>query len=156
MLNKLMHKKFIAFIGTLLGLTLSPMPVYAQADDGFGQTIQIYTHFHSVIGNPEWLLIIRDLDHDQVIPYLYEVKQGDNFWLAFTDSRNYRITVSSLRFNPSRRKINNFCSLESGTIKGESLYITINGKLSPNPDTFECHVSRYLDSNFSIAPPAAN
>lgn len=128
--------------------------VFANPDD-FGQSIQIYTQLKSFVGKPSWLLIIRDIDHNQNIPYMYDFEKGDNFWLAFTFGRNYLITASRLTFNPyNRKKINNFCGLESygRIIRGQSLYITINGDLTPNTNTFNCSVSRYQNSNFAIAP----
>ena len=149
-----MRKRILTSLMTsLLACCLPVLPCYAQYDDGnLGQTIQIYTHFRSIIGKPVWLLIIRDLDHGQVLPYLYEFKSGDNFWLALTHSRNYQITVSSLRFDPRRSKINNFCQLQSGVIRGKSLYITMDGDLRADTSRFNCNVSRYADANFSIAP----
>lgn len=131
---------------------------YADPDDnGLGQTIQINTRFHSFIGKPAWLLVIRDVDHGQNLPYLYDIHNGTNFWLAFTFGRNYLITASTLTFNPYRMKINNFCGLESnGRIqRGQSLYITITGDLSPNTNTFTCQVLKYQDANFNIVTPTA-
>lgn len=135
----------------------------AQENDGLGQTIQINTRFHSFVGKPSWLLIIRDIDHGQNIPYLYDISKGDNFWLAFTYGRNYLITVSNLQFSPYRynpygtKKINDFCHLESNgrIIRGESMIITINGDLSPETDTFTCHVLKYTDSHFIVYKPGA-
>ena len=134
-------------------LFLTGLGAFAQSqEDGIGQTIQITTQLHSFVGNPSWLLIIRDLDNDENIPYLYDFRKGDNYWLALTYGHHYLITVSSMKFDPYARKINNFCHLESnGRIaRGESLYITINGDLSPNTNTFTCHVLRYVDPNFTI------
>ena len=141
-------------LGILIALCFA-FSICKADDDGLGQTIQIYTRFHSFVGKPSWLLIIRDLDHGQNIPYLYDIKRGDNFWLAFTFGSNYLITVSNLQFGPYPRKINNFCNLESNgqIIRGQSLYITINGDLSPNTNTFSCHVLKYADSNFTIVTP---
>lgn len=129
-------------------------------DDGLGQSLQIYTRLQRFVGVPSWLLIIRDVDKNQNIPYIFDFKTGNNFWVAFTYSRNYLITVSELQFSPYRRdpyytkKIKNFCQLESNgqIIRGKSFYITINGNLTPNTDTFTCHVSKYSDANFTIAP----
>ena len=159
-----MLNKFIHWIGTLSLLCLMIGFSHAGSrDDGLGQTIQIYTRFHSFVGKPSWLLMIRDLDHGQNIPYLYDIRKGNNFWLAFTYSRNYLISVSNLqietyksRFNKFKLyKIHDFCNLESDgrIIKGESMYITIEGNLTPNTGTFTCHVSKYLDTNFAIASP---
>lgn len=135
---------------------------HAQEGDGFGQIIQIHTRFHSFIGKPTWLLIIRDLDHDQTIPYLYDIRRGDNQWLAFTYGRDYLITVSKLsteiynaHYNKFRQyKTNDFCDLESNgrIMRGESIIINIEGDLSPDSNTYTCHVLRYSDPNFLIVP----
>ncbi len=147
-----------------LCLLMIPLCSHAQAvqpsNDDLGQTIQIYTRFHAFVGKPSWLLMIRDVDHNQNIPYLFDVRRGNNTWVAFTGGRNYLITISNLKFSPYRRgpyrqkKINNFCQLESNghIIRGKSLYITINGDLSPNTNSFTCHVSQYADPGFPIAP----
>ncbi|OGT41407.1 MAG: hypothetical protein A3F42_01950 [Gammaproteobacteria bacterium RIFCSPHIGHO2_12_FULL_37_34] len=155
-----MIKHIILYSFILIFLTTS-LPSYAEENnEGLGQTIQIYTRLHRFVGKPSWLLIVRDVDHNKNIPYLFDLKKGTNFWVAFTYGRNYLITVSELQFSPYRRdpyqikKIKNFCQLESfgHIIRGKSLYITINGKLTPNTDTFTCHISKYTDSNFTIAP----
>lgn len=158
----MLNKKHIVYIWLFFSLCITALSSYAQPDDDFGQTIQIYTRFHSFLGKPSWLLIIRDLDHDQNLPYLFDVKRGDNFWVAFTYSRNYLITVSSLQIESYKPRMNgyakyktrDFCGLESNgrIIRGESMYITINGDLSPNSNSYTCHVSRYSDANFTIVP----
>ena len=148
-----------------LSLLLLSFSAHA-ADDGLGQTIQIHTRFHSFVGKPSWLIIIRDVDNGQNIPYVFDVKRGENVWVALTYSRNYMITVSNLQFSPyhvypnrenpyTSTKINNFCNLESHghIIRGESLYITLEGNLTPY-NTYECHVSSYRDTNFTIASPS--
>lgn len=149
-----MVKKLIIWISLFLINSLIMSTSFASiASDGLGQTIQIYTQFKKITGNPTWLLIVRDIDNNQNIPYLYDIKKGDNFWLAFTFGRNYVITVSSMAFNsPNKKKISNFCGLESNgrIIRGESLYITINGHLSPNRNTVNCNVLKFADSNFTI------
>jgi hypothetical protein len=158
-------KKIIVCIVSLLFLCFAASSTYAQSDgDGVGQTIQIYTRFHSFVGKPSWLFIIRDLDHNQSIPYLFDIRRGDNFWVAFTYGRNYLIKVSNLqietyksRYNKFRNyKINDFCHLESDgrIIRGESMYITIDGDLSPDSETYTCQVSRYPDQNFTIVAPS--
>lgn len=134
--------------------------VFAQNEQELGQTIQINARLHSFVGKPSWLLIIRDVDNNRTIPYLFDFKRGTNFWLAFTYSRNYLITVSNLQFSPYSRdpykikKIKDFCHLESHgrIIRGKSMSVTIKGHLSPNQDTFSCHISKYTDGNFTITP----
>lgn len=146
-------KKTLLMIGLITGLGLTTGPVPAQPQDGFGQTIEINTRLHSYLGKPTWLLIIRDVDHGQNIPYMYDFRKGTNFWLALTYSDNYLITVSELVFNPYQKKVKNFCNLESmGRIqRGTSLRIFIDGDLSPHTDTYHCNVLKYIDPNFTIA-----
>ncbi len=131
-----------------------------------GQTIQIYTRFHAFVGNPTWLLVIRDLDSDQNLPYMFDIVRGDNFWVIFVPSRNYLISASRLQISSYQSRtntfknirVNDFCNLESNgrIIKGESLYITIDGELRPNRDAYNCNVSSYPSTNFSIAKPSLN
>ncbi len=149
--------RYITFVSSLMILMGSTN--FAAAE---GQTIQIYTRLHAYAGKPSWLLIIRDLDHNQNIPYLFDFEKGDNFWIVYTNSRNYMVSASNLRFDPYRanpyrsKKINNFCDLESNgrIIRGESLTITIEGDLTPNTNAYDCYVSRYADSNFTIVSPS--
>lgn len=152
------NKKIFICIGILCSCLASL--VFAQ-DAGLGQTIQINTRFHTFVGRPSWLLIIRDVDHGQNIPYLYDIERGKNFWLAFTVGRNYLITASILSFSPytnkpyRTKKIVNFCNLESHDhiIRGRSLVITIQGNLTPIPGSYTCSVQSYEDANFTIVAP---
>ncbi len=148
-------------IGMLFLLSIVTSLSYAQGDDnGIGQTIQIETHFRSFVGNPSWTLIIRDLDHNQNVPYLFDVTRGNNHWVAITYGRNYLITASRMqietyrsRYNTYKQyRISDFCNLESnGRInRGESMYITIEGDLSPDTDTYSCQIFKFPEGNFSI------
>jgi hypothetical protein len=163
----MLNKKSALCLWLLMTVVLTT-PVYAQGgDDGMGQTIQIRTRFSSFSGRPSWLLIIRDVDNGQNIPYIFDVRRGNNSWVALTYGRNYLITVSNLQFSPYGRnpyktnpyttaKINNFCQLESnGRVRrGESLIITIDGDLTPYSNTYRCSVSSYRDTNFVIVNPS--
>lgn len=122
----------------------------AQSKETFGQTIQIYTQLKSFIGNPAWLLIVRDVDHGVVYPYLYDFERGDHFWIALSHSHHYRITVSELQFNPYREKLTNFCGLENGILDGESMTIRLYGDLTFNKRTVKCHVTKYKDVIFHV------
>ena len=122
----------------------------AQADERYGQTVQINTHFKKVYGNPSWLLIIRDMDNGRVFPYMFDIKNTENFWVAFSHSRSYRITTSTLDFGPFA-VIHNFCHLENGVYEGQSLFVTLSGTLSPVPGSFNCRIMKYNDIPFSIA-----
>lgn len=157
-------KKLLVCISIFLGLSLCSSLSFAQVDENvLGQTIQIYTRFHSFIGKPIWTLIIRDIDHNQNIPYLFDIRKGDNHWVAFTYGRNYLITVSRLQIETYRSRYNkyknyrmsNFCNLESNgrIVRGRSMYITIDGDLSPYSNTYTCNVSSYPDANFYIYSP---
>lgn len=136
--------------------------VYAQPTaDEIGQTIQIKTRLHSFVGRPSWLIIIRDLDHGQNLPYLYDFDRAENFWLAFTYSKNYVIIASTLSFSPYRHdpyrtvKIHNFCNLESNcrVLRRTSVAVTLTGDLSPNPDTYSCYVTKFPDAYFTVIQP---
>lgn len=121
-----------------------------QAQPFFGQTLQINTHFLEVYGKPEWLLVVREMESGRVLPYLYEVKDNDNFWIAFTSGRSYRVTASTLKFGPFA-KIANFCKLENGIIKDKSISIILTGVLSPDTHSYKCKVSMFKDlsSNYT-------
>lgn len=163
------NKNVILRVAILLFLC-NALSSYAQtrviaSSDGLSQTLQIYTRFSSFVGKPSWLLIIRDVDHNQNVPYVFDITQGNHFWIAFTYGRNYLISVSTLqietyksRLNKYKQyRINNFCQLESQgrIIKGKSIYITISGDLSPDPSTYTCYVSQYDDGDFTIVNPNA-
>lgn len=146
MMSPFIRMIFVALLGIMTGSS------EAQGN-GLGQTIQINARFDQVVGKPQWLLIVRDLDHGQVIPYLFDVTPGEHFWVAFTYSRHYLITASTVHFEPYReRHLNDFCQLESHgrIIRGQSLYVTVEGRLSPNVEGFRCDVSRYADAPFTV------
>lgn len=135
--------KKIITIASLLFSALS----YAEPTINMGQSIQVSGNFSYVLGKPSWLLIIRNTDTGEVFPYLYDdIVPGDNFFMAFSYGRNYQITASVMRFWPFPAKINNFCNLESGPISGQSMYVTINGRLTPNKYNFRCNVRRFKNS----------
>lgn len=146
----------------LLVIIVVPASFAENDNDGLGQIIQINTRFHSFVGKPSWLIIIRDLDNQQNVPYLFDITRGENFWLIFTHSKNYLITTSRMQISTYQSRcndfgsyeLNDFCHLESHgrIIRGESLYITIDGALSSKTDSVSCHISRFADPNFSVAP----
>lgn len=154
-----MQKIKIHFI-LFIQLIFVPIVCLAQ-EDSLGQTIQINTRFHSFMGRPSWLLIIRDVDKGQNIPFQFDITRGENFWVAFTSSRNYLITVSTLSFSPYRRnpygvkEIKNFCNLESHgrIIRGQSITVQLQGDLTPDTNTFVCTVSRYQDTSYYTVTP---
>jgi len=133
----------------LLGISLSCWFTFAAAQTPLGQTLQINTRFRSIIGKPTWLLIIRDIDTGIVLPYLFDIRNNQDFWVAFTFARDYRVTVSELKFGPFA-VIHNFCHLEDGILSGKSMIITLTGDLTPSRQTAKCHVLKYNDSAFPI------
>lgn len=140
-----------------LGLISSHAFALVSNDYFLGQTIQINTLFHSFLGNPSWLIVIRDVNHGQNIPYLFDIRKGENTWLLFTQSKNYLIIASTLQINTygtrhnrfKKYTLHNFCQLEShGKImRGKSLYLTITGDLTPDADSVNCRVSSYTTAN---------
>lgn len=156
-------KKFICLFCSLISLGCVSLTSNAQSTGGLGQTIQINTRLHSFVGTPSWTLIIRDVDHGQNIPYVFDFNKGTNFWIAMTYGTNYLITASTLQFSPYRHypdyrtlRVENFCNLESHgrIVRGESMSITITGQLSPYTDRYDCHVMVYPDNGFDIAQPS--
>lgn len=120
-----------------------------KAANPLNQTIQITTHFQTITGKPVWLLVLRDADSGVVMPYLYDVKNEDNFWLALSAGRNYIITASTLKFGPFA-VIHNFCHLEDGVLPGKSMTVTLTGDLTPVSITSRCRVLKYSDNPFTI------
>ena len=141
-------KKHWMFYRLVISLTTS----VAFAENPVGQSIQINTHFQSVAGKPSWLLIVRDVESGQVSPYIFDIRNNDNFWIAFTYGRSYRVSVSNLKWGPYAI-INNFCNLEDGILDGRSLVITLSGDLTPISSTSLCHVLNYKNSYFPIVSP---
>lgn len=141
----------------LLGCFLASLS-YAQ-----GQAIQINTRFDSWVGKPTWVLMIRDLDHNINIPYVFQISHSDSYWVALTFGRNYLISASTLqillyipRWNQYRNyRVDNFCNLESnGRInRGESMFITVSGNLTPNPNTYTCNVTKFPSGDLTIVNP---
>jgi hypothetical protein len=117
---------------------------------GMQQTVQINTHFRSVLEKPTWLLILRDVESGQVLPYIYDVRGNDNFWIAFSTERTYRVTVSNLTFG-KYAVIHNFCDLQNGIIEGKSIFVSITGELTPDPKSFRCHVLKYQSTPFTVS-----
>ncbi len=113
------------------------------------QTLQIYTHFQTFIGKPTWLLIVRDVESGLVSPYIFDIRNNDNFWVAFTFGHHYKVTTSKLTFD-RYAVINNFCGLENGILSGVSMFMKLTGSLTPDPKTMKCHVTKYQDTQLTI------
>lgn len=131
----------------LLSAFLAILP--AHADNPFGQFISINTHFGCVSGSPRWLLILRDIDTGQVIPYVYDIHSENNAWVAFTYGRTYQITVSTLTFGPLA-VLHNFCGLENLSFRDTSLHIRLTGALTPDRFGFQCRRNLFKNMPFTI------
>lgn len=145
MAMKIFYRYWLCLISLLL-ITSS------FANSPLGETLQVSTHFRSIVGKPTWLLIVREVESGRVLPYVFDIRNNDNFWLAFTSGRSYRVTASSLNFGPYA-KIRNFCNLEDGIINGESYLVSLTGDLTPSPTSFRCKVVKYKGVSFPIASP---
>ncbi|MCC2666374.1 MAG: hypothetical protein K0S63_290 [Gammaproteobacteria bacterium] len=123
---------------------------FAIADESIGQVLQINTRFLNVYGKPTWLLIVRDEETGRVLPYLFDIREKTNFWIAFTYGHTYKVTASNLVFGPYA-KVKNFCHLEKGILTGQSMFITLKGVLAPTESSFKCYVQQYAGVPFTIA-----
>lgn len=121
----------------------------AFAQNPFGQTLQISTHFRHVVGHPTWLLIVRDVETGVVSPYLFDIHDNDNFWIAFTFGHSYRVTASTLKFGPFAI-IHNFCHIEDGILSRQSMIINVSGSLTPLRGTSKCETMKYNEIEFPI------
>ena len=140
---------------SLISLTLVSLPVFADPnpDVPFGQMIEIRTHLTSFVGSPVWSLEIRDVDNNQIIPYVFDINRGDNYWVALTYGHNYLIQASRMqfvsyqsRYNTYRNyRVKNFCHIESAgrILRGRSATIYLEGNLSPYSDKYSCHMTTY-------------
>lgn len=141
------NKIFIFFFSNLLLLIL--LPLHAER---VAQTLSISTHFKKIVGNPTWLLELRDMESGEVLPYIFDIKEKNNFWVAFSKERSYRINASVLKFGPYRT-INNFCYLENGILTGKSMYISITGKITPDLRNTKCRVIKFNQPQFTETKP---
>lgn len=139
--------KKICQVGFLLVCLVSSFHVSAETLLS-GDSIQIYTEFRSIVGKPSWLLILRDEETGQVLPYVYDIHNNDNFWIALAMSHHYRVTASTMSFGPC--VIHNFCHLEDGIISWHSMSITLKGSLTPNRYTSHCYIQRYKNLPFPL------
>lgn len=121
-----------------------------NAQQNIAQTLSIYTHFKTIVDKPTWLIILRDIQSGEVLPYLFDIRQNENFWLAFSKEHAYRVTASVLKFG-AYASINNFCGIENGILHGKSMYITVTGVISPDSKTSKCHVIKFNQQQFPIA-----
>jgi hypothetical protein len=142
-------KKILRSVASIISGLIFILPVVSGAENPLGQTLQINTNFDSLKGNPTWLLVIRNTQTGEILPYMYEIKNSDNFWIALSYGRNYRIVSSRLQFESSK-SISNFCNLEDGVISGKSYVIRLSGNLRPGGNDYECHTIKFKDYNFQM------
>lgn len=145
-------KKFKQHVCYLLSL-FYVLPAFAQSSP-LGQTLQIHTNFRTIAETPlpTWTLIIRDVNTGVVTPYMFDIREHDNFWIAFTYGHAYRVTASRLKFG-NCNVISNFCNLEKGVIDRHSFWIHITGDLDPTLKTLKCRAIKHKDMAFNIAEP---
>jgi hypothetical protein len=134
-----------------LCLGLFAIATAAAQNNPFGQSFQINTYLKSYVGQPTWVIIVRDEDNGQVLPYQFYFSELNNFWIGFTFAHSYRVIVSDLQFGPPNAIIHNFCHLQDGILDRQSISVTLQGDLTPNRHTSQCHVMRYKNYSFPIA-----
>ena len=143
-LTEVLKKFYLFFLVVLTMGLISSAQAQTLIEQPLGQTLQINTHFTAVYGKPTWLLIIRNMTTGKILPYLYDIRNEDNYWIALTEGQVYRVTVSTLTWGPFA-KIHNFCHLENGILIKKSMFITLTGKLSPDTKRFQCHIIPYAN-----------
>jgi hypothetical protein len=115
-----------------------------------GETLQINTHLRSITGKPTWVLVLRDIESQKVLPYMFDIKNNDNYWIAFSLSHTYQVVSSNLRFD-AHNEINNFCGLEDTHINGVSMLINLTGRLTPDAGTSHCNTIKFKSYPLPIA-----
>lgn len=123
-----------------------------NAQNTIAQTLTIYTNFKSIVGKPTWMVELRDIESGLVLPYLFEIRENKNYWLAFSKEHSYRVVASVLKFGPYAT-INNFCGIEDGILTGKSMYIRVSGTISPDLRRTKCQVIKFKQEQFTVAEP---
>lgn len=107
-------------------------------------SLTIHANLQAFVGAPTWTVILRDLEHNQNIPFVLDFTNPSHFWTLHASSHNYLVQSSTLTFNkPNMRPIYNFCSLESDgkILRGKSITVQLSGRLSPRKADFKCQTS---------------
>ena len=139
----------IKWISATFFIFLFCIPNGGYAQSPFGQVMTIDTYLKWVYGSPSWLLILRDDDSGAVSPYLFDFTYSTHHWIAFSYGRTFRVTVSKLTFGPFA-KINNFCGLENKVLTDTSIFLSITGILSPDPNSSFCNIRYFKHMPFTI------
>ncbi|MBV8801533.1 MAG: hypothetical protein JO131_00955, partial [Gammaproteobacteria bacterium] len=53
--------------------------ISALAGSDIGETLNIYTQFKQFVGKPSWLLIIRDVETGLISPYIFDIRNNENY-----------------------------------------------------------------------------
>lgn len=126
---------------------------------GLGQMIQITTSFPHAYHNARWILVIRDVDHHQRIPYSFDMQKGQHQWMVFTYSKHYRILSSTFYADANNKldqpkpvRIKNFCQLKghNSILSSRSMHIYINGDVLSDPEAAFCQISTYSDNQLAL------
>jgi len=154
-----MLKDLAARLGIFL-LCLSTQLVYAQNNPQFNpraHSIQISADIHSVTSKSILTLIIRDIDRNINIPYVFDFTIGHQYWVVPIPSGNYFVKAAQLqiaKYQPSCNsykniRLDNFCNIESHgrILKGKSMQVFIEGDLTPNTSRLKCHANTFSDGN---------
>lgn len=144
-----MTVKFLRQVGLLQALLLLGHVTHAQSITPFGQAIEIRTNLTTVAGNPSWILILRDIKNGGVFPYIFDFQKEENFWVAFSYSQLFRVTVSRLQFDDDS-SISNFCNIENSTLSHESMTVVVKGVMSPTFSSPPCLVKTFKAVSFPI------
>lgn len=145
-----MIKKNSLFVFLLLCLPL-PFSI-ANASGEIAQTLSISTNFRTIVGNPTWMIELRDIESGLVLPYIFDIHENKNYWLAFSKQHTYRVVASILKFGPYVT-VNNFCGLQSGILTGKSMYIRVSGNITPDLRFTKCQVIKFKQEQFTVAEP---
>ncbi len=127
-------------MGRLLLILFYLLPCIAMAGT---PVIQIIANFREITGQPQWTLILRDVDTGKIEPLILDIRNKNSAWTLAAPSRNYRITVSHVSFGEAGGEIANFCHLQNHLFTGKSMIITLSGQLVHRSTAYRCHVQKY-------------
>lgn len=152
-------KDLIIRIGTIfLCLTTSLTHAFDGSNNTFQHALQVKTNVYSIVGKSILTIIIRDIDRNENIPYVFEFTPGNQYWVLPIPSHNYFVLSARLqitKYDPrcnayKNYRINNFCHIESRgrILRGKSVDLFVQGDLSPNTNKYSCQVKTYPDGNY--------
>ncbi len=124
------------FLGIMLGLSL---PVSSQAKYRF-VPITVQDDMKAGLGKPAIVLLVKDLDKNQIKPFMFVLRDTVPFAMYNLNARQYRIISATLQTNYGR--IEHFCQIKRGVVTNHSLTLHLNGVMVRNLWNFVCK-SRY-------------